>query len=425
MSLRLPGCGKHRSFRVRLAVALILSVALAACSQKPASPALTKLAQVGVRQVQTQSLQMEQTLVGRTVAYMISEVRPQVGGIIQKRLFTEGQQVQAGDVLYQIDPASYQAAYDSARAALAQAEAAVLSARPKAQRYERLVKQDAVSQQDLDDARATLQQNQAAVQVAQAAVKTARINLGYTSIKAPIDGSIGTSAVTPGALATASQESALTTIRQLDPIYIDVTQSSAQLLSLQHQLASGTLQAVDGKVQVQLLLEDGSTYAHVGTLEVVGDAVDTGTGTVTLRAVMPNPDRALLPGMYVRAKLPMAINQQAILIPQTAVSLNAKGEATVLLVGSDDKVKERVIDVGDMQRDQWLVNKGLQVGEKLIVSGGSSVRAGDAVQVRVTDQPDAAPTTPHNDTKAPASTLEPSAELLLSQSTKAAASQKK
>lgn len=389
MNLRISGYGMRRPFspaRVLPAVALVLILALGACSQEPASPPPALAAQVDVWPVQTQQLQMEQTLVGRTVAYMISEVRPQIGGIIQSRLFTEGQQVEAGEVLYQIDPASYQAAYDSAQAALAQAEAAVLSARPKAERYERLARQDAVSQQDLDEARAALRQNQAAVQAAQAEVQTARINLDYTRIKAPIDGRIGTSSVTPGALVTANQESALATIRQLDPLYVDVTQSSAQLLALQRQLASGALQAVDGRVQVRLLLEDGSAYAHAGTLEVVGDVVDTGTGNVTLRAVVPNPDRALLPGMYVRAQLPMAVNQQAILVPQTAVTRNARGEATVLLVGGDGKVEQRVIDVGEARADQWVVDSGLQAGEWLIVAGGSAVKAGDIVQAQVVEQ---------------------------------------
>ncbi|RMX07723.1 efflux RND transporter periplasmic adaptor subunit [Corticibacter populi] len=366
---------------------LALSLALGACSQEPAALPPPAAPQVDVWPVKTQAVQVEQTLSGRTVAYLVSDVRPQVGGIIQQRLFTEGQQVKAGEVLYQIDPASYQAAYDSARATLAQAEAAVLAAKPKAERYARLSRLDAVSQQDLDEAQATLRQNEAAVQAARAAVQTARIELDYTRIKAPIAGRIGTSTVTPGALVTASQEAALATIRQLDPLYVDVTQSSTQLLALQRQLASGTLQAVDGKVPVQLLLEDGSAYPHAGTLEVVGDAVDTGTGNVTLRAVVPNPDGMLLPGMYVRAQLPLALNQQAILVPQTAVTRNTKGEATVLLVGTDDKVEQRVIVLGDARADQWLVGSGLQAGERLIVAGGSAASAGATVQTQVVDKP--------------------------------------
>lgn len=386
MFLRMSDRGMdHFSACVRALSALALTLTLAACSPESNELPAARIAQVDVWPIQTQPLQMEQTLVGRTVAHMVSEVRPQVGGIIQQRLFTEGQQVKAGEVLYQIDPASYQAAYDSAKAALAQAEAAVLSARPKAERYQRLVKLDAISQQDLDEAYAALRQNEAAVQAAQAAVQTAQINLDYTRITAPIDGRIGTSTVTPGALVTANQEDALASIRQLDPLYVDVAQSSAQLLALRRQLASGALQAVDDRVEVRLLLEDGSTHSHAGTLEVVGDAVDPGTGNVMLRALVPNPDHTLLPGMYVRAQLPTAINQQAILVPQPAMTRNARGEATVLLVGSDDRVEQRVIQLGDALADQWIVTAGLQPGERLIVAGGSTVKAGDQVQPQLVE----------------------------------------
>ena len=334
---------------------------------------------VSVISVATQRLTMEQSLPGRTVAYMVSDVRPQVGGIIQKRLFTEGQEVKAGQVLYQIDPQTYQASYDSAKASLEQAEAAVLSARPKAERYRALMAMDAVSKQDSEDATATLRQNEAAVAVARAALKTAAINLGYTRIVAPIGGRIGTSAYTPGALVTASQETALTTIQQLDPIYLDVSQTSAQLLALRKQLDSGALKAVDGKAEVRIVLEDGSDYAHTGTLEFIGTTVDTGTGNVVLRAVVPNPDNLLLPGAYVQAKLPMAINENAILIPQTSVTRNTKGEATVKLVDADNKVVERVVKTGDAINDQWVIVSGLTAGEQLIVEGGSKVSVGQSV----------------------------------------------
>lgn len=396
MSLSVVSQGAARTHGVvNLALLAMAALALAACSpqQQPAGPPpKAQTAQVDVWPVQTQSLSMEQTLAGRTAAQMVSEVRPQIGGIIQKRLFTEGQQVKAGEVLYQIDPASYQAALANAKAALAQAEAAVLSAKPKAERYERLAKLDAVSQQDLDEARASLRQNLAAVQAAQAQVQTAQINLDYTRIKAPIAGRIGTSSVTPGALVTANQDTALATIRQLDPLYVDVTQSSAQLLALQRQMRAGSLKAVEGQIPVQLQLEDGSHYDHVGTLEVVGDAVDPSTGNVSLRAVVPNPEGSLLPGMYVKAQLPMAVNQQAILVPQTVVVRNTKGEATVLVVGSDGKVEQRVIEVGSALGSQWVVNSGLQAGEQLVVAGGSTVRAGDTVVA--TQVPEASPVNP-------------------------------
>lgn len=360
-----------------LVLPLMLAACLAACSKSEA-PAQQQ-ATVSVQTISTQRLAMDQTLPGRTVAYMTSEVRPQISGIIQKRLFTEGQQVKAGQVLYQIDPATYQAAYDSARGELAQAEAAVLSARPKALRYQNLVKLDAVSKQDGDDAIATLRADEAAVIAAKAALQSARINLDYTRIAAPISGRIATSTYTPGALVTASQDTALTTIQQLDPIYVDLSQSSAQLLALRRQLDAGALKSVDGKAQVSVTLEDGSSYAHTGTLEFVGTSVETGTGNVTLRAVVPNPDGLLLPGMYVRAVLPMAINDSAILVPQSAVTRNTKGEATVKLVGSDHKVIERVVQTGSAIKDQWVVTAGLKAGEQLVVEGGSKVSAGQSV----------------------------------------------
>lgn len=312
---------------------------------------------------------------------MVSEVRPQVGGIIQKRLFTEGEDVKAGEVLYQIDPASYQATYDSAKGTLAQAEAAVFSAKPKAERYRELIAIDAVSKQDGDDAEAALRQYEAAVVTARASVQTAKINLDYTRIKAPISGRIGTSAYTPGALVTTNQDAPLATIQQLDPIYVDVAQTSAQLLALRKQLDSGALKAVDGRVKVKIIMEDGSTYDREGSLAFVGTSVSTSTGNVTLRAIVPNPKGLLLPGTYVRAVLPMAINDSAILVAQSAVTRNTKGEATVKLVGDDGKVVERVIEVGDATGDQWIVTGGLKAGEKLIVEGGSKVSAGQTVKI--------------------------------------------
>lgn len=357
----------------------LLALVLGACSsgEPPAPPQST----VGVRTLATQSLALEQTLPGRTVAYLTSEVRPQVGGILRERLFTEGQDVAAGQVLYRIDPATHQAAYDNARGNLAQAEAAVLAAKPRAERYASLVAIDAISKQDGDDAIAALGQAEAAVVAARAALQSAKINLDYTRIAAPISGRIGTSAYTPGALVTAGQETPLTTIQQLDPIHVDLTQTSVQLLALRRQLDSGALQAVDGKVQVSILLEDGTAYPHTGTLEFIGTSVDTGTGNVVLRAVLPNPDQVLLPGMYVRAVLPLAIDERAILVPQSAVTRNSRGEATVKLVDAEGKVVERVVQAGDAIGDQWVVSAGLEAGERLIVDGGSRVSAGQAVQV--------------------------------------------
>ncbi|MBO9849736.1 MULTISPECIES: efflux RND transporter periplasmic adaptor subunit [Xanthomonas] len=380
---------RFRTASVRLLLLAAATTLMAACSSR--QPPQMPQTQVGVQTLKAQRLAVDQTLSGRTVAYVTSDVRPQVGGILRKRLFTEGQDVQAGQVLYEIDPASYQAAYDTAKGDLAQAEAAVLSARPKAQRYQTLVGLDAVSKQDGDDALATLRSNQAAVVAAKASLQTARINLDYTRITAPVSGRIGTSSYTPGALVSAGQSEVLATINQLDPIYVDVTQSSVQLLQLRRQLDAGQLKAVDGKAEVTLQLEDGSTYAHSGTLEVVDAAVDTATGTVKLRAVVPNPERVLLPGMYVTAKFSMAVDEQAILVPQQAISRNSKGQAVAMVVGSDNKVAQRVLTTGDAIGDKWVVRQGLKAGDKVIVQGlqkasvGAEVRAVEVSQTAAAD----------------------------------------
>ncbi|WP_372183991.1 efflux RND transporter periplasmic adaptor subunit [Xanthomonas axonopodis] len=380
---------RFRTASVRLLLLAAATTLMAACSSR--QPPQMPQTQVGVQTLKVQRLAVDQTLSGRAVAYVTSDVRPQVGGILRKRLFTEGQDVQAGQVLYEIDPASYQAAYDTAKGDLAQAEAAVLSARPKAQRYQTLVGLDAVSKQDGDDALATLRSNEAAVVAAKASLQTARINLDYTRITAPVSGRIGTSSYTPGALVSAGQSEVLATINQLDPIYVDVTQSSAQLLQLRRQLDTGQLKAVDGKAEVTLQLEDGSTYAHSGTLEVVDAAVDTATGTVKLRAVVPNPERVLLPGMYVTAKLSMAVDEQAILVPQQAISRNSKGQAVAMVVGSDNKVAQRVLTTGDAIIDKWVVRQGLKAGDKVIVQGlqkasvGAEVRAVEVSQTAAAD----------------------------------------
>lgn len=376
----MPSPATRRRFPLssRWLLAATIAAALAACS--PEQAPLPRETEVGVQTVRAQRLAMDQTLPGRTVAYMTSQVRPQVGGILRKRLFTEGDEVAAGQVLYQIDPATYQAAYDAARGDLAQAEAAVLSARPKAKRYETLVQLDAISKQDGDDALATLRSNEAAVLAAKASLQSARINLDYTRITAPIGGRIGTSSYTPGALVTADQSDVLATINQLDPIYVDVTQSSAQLLQLRRQLDAGRLKAIDGKAEVKVVLEDGSTYARSGTLEVVDAAVDTATGTIKLRAVVPNPEHLLLPGMYVKAVLSMAVDEQAILVPQQAVTRNSKGEAVAMVVGAGNKVEQRVLRTGEAIGDRWVVSDGLKIGDRLIVQGLQKVTAGAQVK---------------------------------------------
>jgi membrane fusion protein (multidrug efflux system) len=320
-------------------------------------------------------------LPGRTSAYLIAEVRPQVGGIIQKRLFTEGSDVKEGEVLYQIDPAVYQATYNSAKAALARAEANLIPIRLKAGRYAELVKINAVSQQDYDDANAALKQAEADVEAGKAAVEIARINLAYTKVTAPISGRIGRSSVTNGALVTASQPAALATIQQLSPIYVDVTQSSAELLRLKQNLASGLLKS-NGAAQarVRLILEDGSPYPLQGTLKFSEVTVDQSTGSITLRAIFPNPKHMLLPGMFVRAILEEGVNEHAILVPQRGVTRNPAGNAMVMVVGSEEKVEPRVIKVPRTVGENWLVSEGLKAGDRVILEGLQKARPGTPVK---------------------------------------------
>jgi membrane fusion protein (multidrug efflux system) len=304
-------------------------------------------------------------------------VRPQVDGIIKQRLFTEGAEVKAGQVLYQIDPASYQASYDQAAAQLKNAQATVQSTRLKSQRYAALVKENGVSQQDADDAKAAYLAAVASVAQYQAALETARINLAYTQVRAPIAGRIGISSVTPGALVTASQTDALATIRALDPIYVDLTQSSAQLLKLRRQQAALQRGAV---TPVAIKLEDGTPYAHAGKLELTEVAVDEATGSVTLRAVFPNPEHELLPGMYVHATVDNGVDPKAILAPQQGITRNAKGEATALVVDEQNNVAQRTVSAERVVGSNWLIGSGLNEGDRLIVEGTGKVTIGAAVK---------------------------------------------
>ncbi|MFJ3055196.1 efflux RND transporter periplasmic adaptor subunit [Herbaspirillum sp. NPDC087042] len=356
----------------------MLATALAACSKSGNQTPGQTQAEVGYVVVKAQRQAVTTELPGRTNAYLAADIRPQVGGIIQKRLFKEGANVKAGQPLYQIDPASYQAAYDSARASLLKAEATLASSKLKAQRYAELDKIDAVAKQDNDDAQSTLRQNQADVAVQQAAVQTAAINLQYTRILSPITGRIEKSSVTPGALVTASQTTALTTVQQIDPIYVDVTQSSVDLLRLRRELASGQIRkSGENAAQVKIVLEDGSTYERSGKLEFSGLSVDTGTGMITLRAVVPNPDGVLLPGAYVRAVLEEGVDEQALLVPQKAVSRDQTGAATALVLGANGKVEQRLVTVARAVGNNWWISKGLKEGDKLIVDGLQKIRTGD------------------------------------------------
>jgi membrane fusion protein (multidrug efflux system) len=331
--------------------------------------------------IQPQRVTLTTELPGRTSSYLIAEVRPQVGGIIQKRLFTEGSDVKAGEVLYQIDPAVYEATYNNAKAALTRAEANLIPIRLKAGRYAELVKSNAVSQQEYDDASALLKQAEADVESGKAAVETARINLAYTKVTAPISGRIGRSSVTNGALVTASQPAALATIQQLSPIYVDVTQSSAEWLRLKQNVASGLLKSSgSADAKVKLLLEDGSQYPLPGTLKFSEVTVDQSTSSITLRAVFPNPKHMLLPGMFVRAVLEEGVNEHAILVPQRGVTRNQAGNAMVMVVGSEEKVDPRVIKVLRTVGDSWLVSEGLKAGDRVILEGLQKARPGTIVK---------------------------------------------
>ena len=360
-------------------VAAIL--ALSACGGGKSAPQSPPPAKVGVVTLKAQPVTITTELPGRTVAYRVAEIRPQVSGIIQKRLFVEGSEVKQGQQLYQIDPALYQAAYDSA-AALAK------SSKAQAERYKPLAEAQAVSQQQYDDAIAAARQNAASAE-------TARINLIYTRLLSPISGRIGRSSVTEGALVTANQSTALATVQQLDPIYVDVTQPSSVLLRLRRELADGQLKrAGENQAQVHLTLEDGSDYAPTGKLLFSEYSVDETTGSVTLRAQFPNPDGVLLPGMFVHERIDEGEQQNALLVPQMGVTHDQKGEPTAMVVNADNKVELRQLHTERAIGDQWLVSSGLKPGDRVIVDGLQFVRPGATVQASEYQPPGASPATP-------------------------------
>jgi membrane fusion protein (multidrug efflux system) len=365
---------------LRLAALLPIALLVAACQQadKPmAGPATAAPPEVTVITVQPAPVALTTELAGRTSAYQIAEVRPQVGGILKERLFREGAEVKAGAALYRIDPASYDADVERAQAALAKAEANLATAKVKADRYKELAAINFVSEQAQDDVTVALKQADADAAAARAALQSARINRGYTTVTAPISGLIGRSALTPGALVTASQATALATIQQLDPIYVDVTQSSTDLLKLRRELASGRLKSAGtDQARVRLVLEDGSKYPLEGRLQFSEVSVDPATGSVTLRAVFPNPNQQLLPGMYVRAVLEEGVRENAILVPQQAVSRDPRGNALALVVAADGTVQQRLLRTDRALGDQWLVSEGLAAGDRVIVEGLQRVRPG-------------------------------------------------
>ncbi|MGQ7933229.1 efflux RND transporter periplasmic adaptor subunit [Paraburkholderia sp. D1E] len=370
---------------------------LAGCGEQAPHGPPQSVPEVGVQTITPHTVVSSTELSGRLSAIRVAEVRPQVEGIIRTRLFTEGSLVAAGAVLYQIDASSYQAAYDQAVGTLAKAEATASAAQTKANRYTELSKIEGVSRQDYDDAVAAWVEAKADVVADRAALKTAAINLGYTKVVAPIAGRIGKSSVTEGALVTAEQTTALATVQATTEMYLDVTRSSADWLRLQKEFASGRLQQAgpDGAV-VHLVMEDGSAYAQPGKLLFSDITVDATTGSVTLRCVFPNPDGVLLPGMFVRARLEEGVNQQAITVPQLAVSRASDGSASVLTVGADNKVTQTPVTADTASGADWLVTSGLKAGDRVIVAGSQKARAGGVVKPVESPATSGAPATADN-----------------------------
>jgi membrane fusion protein (multidrug efflux system) len=378
--------GAHDENGLSWGQALIRGLALcslcvfSACNAVDAEPAreAAKTVEVTVEAIRVESIALQTELAGRTSAFRVAEVRPQVTGIIQAREFREGSQVEAGQLLYTIDPAVYRAAVERAQAELESAEARVLTARVRAERYAELVKINAVSKQERDDAQAAHMQAVAAVAQARASLKSARINLDFTRVVAPISGRIGRSNVTQGALVTASQSAPLATIAQLDPMFVDVTQSSVQLLQLKRLLSSGGAQPPNASVRLRL--EDGTDYPTLGELQFTDVTVDPSSGSVTLRALFSNPDALLLPGMYVRAIVDEAVEPRGILAPQQAVARDERGQAQALVVDAHNKVELRPLVTGRAIGDRWHVTQGLKAGDRVIVEGNHKVKPGDTVK---------------------------------------------
>jgi membrane fusion protein (multidrug efflux system) len=364
-----------------LAVACTAAVLLTGCAKKAAAPTAAPIAEVGVITVAARPLTLSRELPGRTSAFRIAEVRARVSGIVLKRLFTEGAEVKEGDVLYQIDPAPYQAALASAKASLARAEASTVSIRQQEERSRELIKAKAISQQGYDNAIASLKAGEADIAAAQAAVQVAEINLSYTHVTSPITGRIGRAEVTEGAYVQQTTATLLATVQQLDRLYVDLTQSSTEVLRLQRALADGRLtSAGQGAAKVQLILDDGRVYGESGSLQFSDVTVNSATSSITLRALFPNPHGELLPGLFVRARLDEGELSNAILVPQLAVTRNTKGEATALVVGAENKVELRVLQAERAVGNEWLIRSGLKVGDQLIVENLQRIRPGAPVK---------------------------------------------
>ena len=376
--------------RFSLLFAAAGALVLSGCGGEPAPQAMPT-PEVAVVTIKEQPVRLTRELAGRTAPFLVAEVRPQVTGIITRRLFEEGSKVKAGDALYEIDAAAYRASRDSARAALARAQATLTSARLAAKRSTELAAAKLVSAQDNERAAAAFQQAEADVAAARANLQASEVTLGYASITAPISGRIGKSSVTQGALVTANQAQALATIQQLDPMYVDLAQSSTELLALRKEMSAGTLERGEG-VPVKILLEDGSTYGQDGRLEFADVTVDPTTGSYALRVLVPNAENLLLPGMYVRAVVDMGQRPNGILAPQQGITRDAKGNAVAMVVTPEGKVEQRVVKASTTLGDQWLVDEGLRAGDRVIVEGLQKVQpGGDAKAVEAGAAPAASP----------------------------------
>ena len=374
----MPNKNNSRALAWAASIALT-ALLLAACGKDQGGPPPPP--EVSVVTLKPRAVEITDQLPGRTTAFRVAEVRPQVTGVVQKRLFAEGTEVKAGEQLFQIDAGSYRAALSSAQAALKRAEAQAVTAKLLAERYAPLIAANAVSKQENDEAIAANARAEADVASARAAVESARINVVYTQVLSPISGRIGRTMITEGALVTSGQPAPLATVQQLDPIYVDITQSSTEMLRLQRQLANGELvKDESNQAEVSLTLEDGSRYPERGRLKVSEASVDPSTGSVVLRAVFPNPRRELLPGMFVRAQLSQGTRSAALMVPQRGVNHNPRGEATVLIVDKDEKVAERVVTADRTIGDEWLITAGLSPGDRVIVDGLQKAKPGSPVK---------------------------------------------
>ncbi|EAO9629238.1 efflux RND transporter periplasmic adaptor subunit [Salmonella enterica subsp. houtenae serovar 44:z36,[z38]:-] len=381
---------KHARFSLLPSFIIFSAALLAGCNDQGDTQAHAGEPQVTVHVVKTAPLAVTTELPGRTSAFRIAEVRPQVSGIVLKRNFTEGSDVEAGQSLYQIDPATYQADYDSTKGELAKSEAAAAIAHLTVKRYVPLVGTKYISQQEYDQAIADARQADAAVVAAKAAVESARINLAYTKVTSPISGRIGKSNVTEGALVTNGQSTELATVQQLDPIYVDVTQSSNDFMRLKQSVEQGSLHKDSASSTVQLVMENGQVYPLKGTLQFSDVTVDESTGSITLRAVFPNPQHSLLPGMFVRARIDEGVQPNAILVPQQGVTRTPRGDAMVMVVNDKNQVETRNVVAAQAIGDKWLISEGLKPGDKVIISGLQKARPG--VQVKATTDAPAAKT---------------------------------